>query len=242
MAIKNLLNTALLIMTLALSAMPAMAVPTAQEYRNPAFDVKLLSTVLVLPIKMPRAFPEQKLAARLKRHWGDLIKSKRAEGGYAVLTPDQLLQKHYAAEGLRPLKWENDLQRVSYVGKIAPQYADAVLTMTITSCDYSSVNHPQRFTSGVEYEEVKRWDENGRITARREMVSERTLRPAWRERFVEAACRVELWSTLGNKQTLVYSCAAEERMSGAVYGDSLPSLEKVSAGLMEHAMRRVPVK
>lgn len=216
----------------------ALALPSVLEYKNASFDVKQLNIVLVMPVKTPAALAWLPLSEKIRLKWGELINTKRNGSGSALLTEDQLLQKHRRA----PVKWTSSLQRTSYVNGIAEKYADAVLTMTITVCDYGSVNHPQRFAQGDEYEEIKDWDENGRIVMRKELVRERTLRQAWTERYAEAACRAELWSLKKGTQTLVYSCAASDRASSAVYGNKLPPLEKVVSDLMEHVMKRVPLK
>lgn len=216
--------------------------PVAQEYKNAAFSLKQVNTVLVMPIKMPAKFPEPQLAAKVKYRWGELINMKRSAGGYAILTPDQLLEKHYSVQKIRPKQWGSDLQKISYINGIAPRYADAVLTLTITGCDYIRVSHPQRLASGDEYEEVKDWDEHGRITARKELVTDRTLRPAWVEHFAEASCRVELWGIKSAEQALIYSCETSERLGGALSGGQTLSLEKAVFGVMEHAVKRVPVK
>lgn len=220
----------------------ACALPVAQEYKSASFSLKHVNTVLVMPLKMPAKFSEPQLAAKIKYRWGELINMKRAAGGYAILTPDQLLEKHYAAQKISPKRWGGELQKISYINSIAPRYADAVMTLTITGCDYIRVSHPQRLASGDEYEEVKDWDEHGRITVRKELVTDRTLRPAWTEHLAEASCRVELWSIKGGAHTLLYSCEASERSGGALSGVKHPSLEKAAFGVMEHAVKRVPVK
>lgn len=234
---------AIIVLTLFL-AIPsvACALPVAQEYRNSSFSFQKIKTVLVMPLKMPAKFSEPQLAAKVKYRWGELINMKRGAGGYAILTPDQLLKKHYAAQKISPKRWGSELQKISYINGIAPRYVDAVLTLTITDCDYISVRHPQRLASGDEYEEVKDWDEHGRITVRKELVTDRTLRPAWTENFAEAACRAELWSIKGGTHTLLYSCEVSERLGGALSGEKSPSLEKAAFGVMEHAVKRVPVK
>lgn len=224
------------------AASAASAAITAQEYRNVSFDMGQVRTVVVMPIKIPASLSDAGLVKNVKYRWGELIQRKRGEGGYAVLTPDQLLARHYAAQGLKPKKWANDHERVRYVNDIAPLYADAMLTMTVTSCDYSSYGAPARYVSADGFEEVKDWDENGRITARKERVTERALKPAHTVRQSEAACRAELWSLARGSQTLIYSCAAGAVNSSEIYGDKLPSREKTALDVMDYVMKRVPVK
>lgn len=233
--------TLLIFVYYALSASCAMAAVTSQEYRNADFDMKHIRTIVVMPIKLPAAL-QNKQYADIKYRWGELIQMKRGEGGYAILTPDQLLQKHYAAKGIRPKKWGNDQERVRYVNEIAPEYADAMLTMTIINCDSSSYKVPEQMVSGDEYEEIKDWDEKGRITSRKELVTAKTLRPARTIRQSEAACRAELWGMTKGKQILVYSCVASEKKSSEIYGNKLPTQERVAMEVMEYVMKRVPVK
>lgn len=238
---RNFLPAAIPLFIL-IAASAASAAITAQEYRNISFDMGGIRAVVVMPIKMPASLRDASLVKNIKYRWGELIHLKRGEGGYAVLTPDQLLSKHYAARGVKPKKWANDHERVRYVNDIAPLYADAMLTMTVISCDYSSYGAPARYVSGDEYEEIKDWDEKGRITVRKERVAERTLKPAHTVRQSEAACRAELWSLTRGRQALIYSCEASAANSSEIYGDKLPSHEKTALDVMEYIMKRVPVK
>lgn len=238
---KMLPAAVLVLIYFVFSISSAMAEVTSQEYRNADFDMKRIRTVVVMPIKIPATL-HGKQYADVKYRWGELIQMKRGEGGYAVLTPDQLLRKHYAAKGIKPKKWADDQERIRYINKIAPEYADAMLTMTITTCDYSSYKAPERLVSGDEYVEIKDWDETGRIVSRRVLVTDMTLRPAHIVRQTEAACRAELWDMKSDKQTLVYSCAANEKKSSEIYGDKLPAQERVAMEIIEYVMKRVPVK
>lgn len=238
---RNFLPAAILLFIL-LAASAASASVTAQEYRNISFDMGQIHTVVVMPIKIPASLSEARLVKNLKYRWGELIHMKRGEGGYAVLTPDQLLKKHYGAQGIKQKNWANDHERVRYVNDIAPLYADAMLTMAVIYCDYSSYGAPARYISADGYEEVKDWDENGRITVRKERVTERTLKPAHTVRQSEASCRAELWSVTRGRQDLIYSCAATAVNSSEMYGDKLPSPEKTAMDVMEYIMKRVPVK
>lgn len=239
---KKKIIVRLILFAFVLFAPAANATPTAQEYRNSAFDVKTLRTVLVMPVKVPASLPYAGFAKNIKYKWGELIHMKRGEGGYAVLTPDQLLQKHYTAKSVSPKQWENDLQRVSYVTSLAPGYADGVLTMTVISCDYISYSVPASYVSDEEYEEVKDWDENGRITARKELVSKRTLQAKRTYYFSEASCRVELWGMKDGNQTLVYSCIANDARDSRFTAVAVPPPDKITAELMEYVMKRVPVR
>lgn len=225
-----------------LAASAASAAITAQEYRNTSFDIRQVRAVVVMPIKIPASLSDAGLVKNIKYRWGELIHMKRGEGGYTVLTPDELLKKHYGRQGVKPKKWASDHERVRYVNDIAPLYADAMLTMTVISCDYSSYGAPARYVSADGYEEVKDWDEKGRITARKERVTERAIKPAHTVRRSEASCRAELWSLARGRQTLIYSCAANVVNSSEMYGDKLPSREKAVMDVMEYIMRRVPVK
>lgn len=233
--------TILIFISIALSVSCAAAAVTSQEYRNADFNMKRIRSIVVMPIKIP-ATVQGRQYADIKYRWGELIHIKRGEGGYTVLTPDQLLQKHYAAKGIRPKKWADDQERIRYINGIAPEYADAMLTMTITSCKDSSFKVPERLVSGDEYEEIKDWDENGRITSRRELVTDRRLRPARTVRQTEASCRVELWGVTKDRQTLIFSCMASVQKSSEIYGDKLPTQERAAIEVMEYAMKRVPVK
>lgn len=239
---KRKLLPAAVILFILLAASAAAAAITAQEYRNASFDMGQIRAIVVMPIKIPASLGDAGLVKNVKYRWGELIQMKRGEGGYVVLTPDQLLKKHYAARGVKPKKWANDHERVRYVNDIAPLYADAMLTMTVISCDYGSYGAPARYVSADAYEEVKDWDEKGRITARRERVTEREIKPAHTVRQSEASCRAELWSLARGGHTLIYSCAATAVNSSEVYGDKLPSREKTALDVMEYIMRRVPVK
>lgn len=239
---KRIFLTAAIQFFILMAASAASAAITAQEYRNVSFDMGPVRAIVVMPIKIPASLRDAGLVKNIKYRWGELIHLKRNEGGYAVLTPDQLLGRHYAAQGVKPKKWANDHERVRYVNEIAPLYADAMLTMTVISCDYSSYGAPERYVSGDEYEEVKDWDEKGRITVRKERVAKRTLKPAHTVRQSEAACRAELWSLAQGGQALVYSCAASAVNSSEMYGDKLPSREKTAIDVMEYIMKRVPVK
>lgn len=93
----------------------ALALPSVLEYKNASFDVKQLNIVLVMPVKTPVALARLPLSEKIRLKWGELINTKRNGSGSALLTEDQLLQKHRRA----PVKWTSSLQRTSYVNGIA---------------------------------------------------------------------------------------------------------------------------
>lgn len=217
----------------------AQAAPDVHSFSVPAAELAAIKTVFVLPAKMPAAFPDADVSAAIKNKWSALIQEKKKSGGFALLTPADLLQKHSMATGERVKTQKDGAAQTRQASSLAPRYADAVLSINISKCDYSGVHHPQTFETTTTFVEELVWEE-GKWVMQRRPASSNELKPAWTERFAEVELRMELWGLKKGNEKLLFSCTVDERISEKAGGGKLPHLADVATRAMETAWRKLP--
>lgn len=150
---KRLL-TIILAFALISAVSPSMAKPVAEEFRNSGYDYSSIKTVLVLPVMYEISIPpsEPFLDDSVQQKWRELTSQEKSGFNFLVKTPEEIIEKDNFVKGTGPSEKLSRDKVAEKALSLSPEYADAILSATVTKCAYNTIHHPQELVWDTRYE------------------------------------------------------------------------------------------
>ncbi len=221
-------------------ASSSMAKPAAEEFRNKEYDYSTIKSVLVLPVMYEITIPpnEPFLDDSVQQRWRELTSQEKSGFNFLVKTPEQVIERDAFVKGTdSPEKLSRD-KAAEKALSLSPEYTDAILTVTVTKCSYTTVRHPQEIVWDTRYESRSVYV-NGKWETRSVPVSYQRIKPAWDETSALGAARLELRNSRDN--TLIYGVNVTASTAEDLF-TPLPTLTKHISNVIENAAKRIPKK
>ncbi len=221
-------------------ASASTAKPVADEFRNKEYDYSSIKTVLVMPIMYEITIPpsEPFLDDSVQQKWKELTSQEKSGFNFLMKTPEQIIERNNFVKGTENTEKSSRDKAAEKALSLSPEYTDAIMTATVTKCEYSTVHHPQELVWDTRYENRSVYV-NGKWETKSVPVSYQRVKPAWDETSAIGAVRLELRSSKEN--TLIYGVNVTANTTGDIFS-SLPTLSKHISNIVENALRRVPKK
>ena len=236
---KRLL-TIILAFALISAVSPSMAKPVAEEFRNSGYDYSSIKTVLVLPVMYEISIPpsEPFLDDSVQQKWRELTSQEKSGFNFLVKTPEEIIERDNFVKGTGPSEKLSRDKAAEKALSLSPEYADAILSATVTKCAYKTIHHPQELVWDTRYENRSVYV-NGKWETRSVPVNYQKIKPAWDETSAVGAIRLELRNSKDN--TLIYGVNVTATTAEDLF-TPLPTLTKHITNIVENAVKRVPKK
>jgi len=221
-------------------ASSSMAKPVAEEFRNNEYDYSSIKTVLVMPVMYEITTPpsEPFLDESVQQKWRELTSQEKSGFSFLVKTPEQIIERDDFVKGTGQTEKLSRDKAAEKALTLSPEYADAIMTATVTKCAYTTLHHPQEFVWDTRYEDRSVYV-NGKWETRSVPIRYQKIKPAWDETFAVGAVRLELRSSKEN--TLIYGVNVNATTAEDLF-TPLPTLTKHITNVVENTAKRVPKK
>ena len=236
---KKLLCLAILFILAA--ALPALAKPEAEEFRNRDYDVTSIKTVLVMPVMFDVKKPESEafFDEKISQKWKDLTSpTVNKKFPFLQKSPEDVVERDNYVKGTASADKQSPTKTAEKALSLDSDYVSAVLTATVTKCEIQVIRHPEEITWETRYRTQNVWID-GRLEEISIPYQYRNVKPAWNEEVSVATVKLEMRDA--KKGTLVYGSSVY-----AATGNSLfvtrPSLTTHVCNVLENAAKRLPSK
>ncbi|MDD4160623.1 MAG: hypothetical protein PHO18_06730 [Synergistaceae bacterium] len=221
-------------------ASSSMAKPVAEEFRNTEYDYSSIKTVLIMPVMYEITIPDSEpfFDDSVQQKWKELTSQEKSGFSFLVKTPEQIIEREAFVKGTGTTEKMSRDKAAEKALSLSPEYADAIMTATVTKCKYTAVHHPQELIWDTRYENRSVYV-NGKWENRSVPVSYQKIKPAWDESFAVGAVKLELRNSKDN--TLIYGVNVNATTAEDLFAP-LPTLTKHISNVLENAVKRVPKK
>lgn len=221
-------------------ASASMGKPIAEEFRNKDYDYSSVKTVLLMPVMYEITIPtsEPFLDDSVQQKWKELNSQAKSGFNFIVKTPEQIIERDSFVKGTDPTEKLDRDKIAEKALSLCPEYTDAIMTATITKCEYTSIHHPQELVWETRYEDRSVYID-GKWQTRSVPIRYQNIKPAWDEIFALGAVRLELRNSKDN--TLIYGVNVTANTSEDLF-TALPTLTKHISNIIENTVKRIPRK
>lgn len=225
---------------LILLTMPADAKPKAEEFRNKDFDYSSVRTVLVIPVIYGVPIPQSEafFDETIQQKWKDLTSQEKSGFSFLIKDPKQIIERDNFVKSVEMTEAMSQNSTTEKALSLAAEYTDAVMTATVTICEYGSIHHPQELIWETKYEDRPYWI-NGKWETIKVPIRYQKIKPEWDEKYSSGAVKLELRSSKDN--TLIYGVNVNAITNEEIFTPR-PSLTKHISNILENAVKRVPKK
>lgn len=210
---------------LALTAGAACAKPQTDIFRNSSRDTGKIMTVLVMPLVVSAEVPDDEhfFTETLEQTWNEVITEKEAGLRFIFKTPEQILEFEKLFTSLSTDETEDEAARAL---ALAPLYADAVMTLTVTEATRGIISHDaqRRWNPGVRLGGGYwhgGWHQRGGVILQSERI------PAYDEFYSLVALKIEIRDSKDGQNTLICGVSARDVAKNGMLPGS-PSLTKLA--------------
>lgn len=195
-------------------------------------DLDKIKIILALPVIISADAPDSEhfFTETLAQTWNEITEREQAVRGFVVKTAEQVVAFEKQFSGGADLK---ETEIVPLAAKLAPDHADAVMTLTITEAFHGLISHGEQvhWSPGIGIGGGYwhgGWRPRGGVSIQRQTV------PAYDEFYASGALKIEIRDAKDGKGTLLYGISARDtERSGMLPGN--PSLTRLMDGLVRAA-------
>ena len=137
----------------------------------------------------------------VQQKWRELTSQEKSGFNFLVKTPEEIIERDNFVKGTGPSEKLSRDKAAEKALSLSPEYADAILSATVTKCAYNTIHHPSGARLGHKVREQIGIC-NGKWETRSVPVNYQKIKPAWDETSAVGAIRLELRTRKDN--TLIY--------------------------------------
>lgn len=222
-----------------LFASSAFAKPVVETYRDKAFPLSSIKTVLVMPVGYEISIPESEsfLVESAEAKWEEFTLHRKTPFPFVLRTPQEVIERASFITGEKyDAATPVALAHKAYT--LAPDHVDAVLLCTVTKCEVGIIHHPEQYVTKYRYEERPVW-RNDRWETQQVQIPYQEYEPAWDEYASVGAVKVELRAAKDGH--LIFGETVSATTGSGLFSGA-PSLTKHIQNVIENAAKRIPVK